>query len=175
MKSDEQPGFIITAGDFKHSFVVSSTSEQKRWVACLTNRSCLEEDSLECRQATPRTARSWVCDEDEISRLKEQLSKERARSDRLELKVFAFLVDDLFINRAHELRMNAQQIEDLLAEKTGLQEALNAALTMMSNCQRGVATPRSLVDNQTHDHKSKDNSDDSVGLEMAQQLTNTSV
>ena len=160
LTADEQPGFIITTGDFKHSFVVSSRSEQKRWVTCLRDLSCLEE--VECRQVTPRTARSsaGLGDEEEASRLKQQLVKERGRSDRLQLK-----------------------IEDLLSEQRGLRKALDAALTMMSDCHRGIATPRALSpakkegpSNLQSNHPTEQDRGYALvaGLEMAQQLETTS-
>ena len=141
----------------------------------MTNLSCLEDEFTECRLSTPRTARSGAIsnDEDENSRLKQQLSKERERSDRLQLKVCPSFVRGLLIAKTCELNAYVHQIEDLLAEQKGLQEALNAALTMMSG---SIATPRRTagrMEEESHAPTTHDDELASIGLKMA--LENASV
>ena len=80
----------------------------------------------------------------------------------------------LSIAKTRELNAHARQIEDLLAEQKGLQEALNAALTMMSG---SIATPRRStaprMEEESNAPTTRDDELASMGLEMA--LENASV
>eukprot|EP00802_Teleaulax_amphioxeia_P020614 Tamp_20907.p1 GENE.Tamp_20907~~Tamp_20907.p1 ORF type:complete len:390 (+),score=54.34 Tamp_20907:47-1171(+) len=113
-KLEGQPGFVVTDGqEERHFFGAASREEQKLWVACLRGLTRLD-DSQPSHGVVQLTARSIITlnghGTEHVRECSERtLAQEREYSRTLELKV-----------------------QDLEAEKQGVQEALKAALQMMS-------------------------------------------